>query len=75
LLETTAGPTLSEAEIYEITHYRRPAEQLRALAQLGIKASRRHDNTVCVLRVHYNHPPTVQEQSRPKLKLCNAQKA
>lgn len=75
MLEQFQGPTLSEAEIFEITHYRRPKEQLRALAEMGIKATRRHDNTVCVLRVHYSQPATQQEQLRPKLKLHHGSKA
>jgi hypothetical protein len=62
-----SAPTLSPEEIYNITHYRRPAEQLRALAQLGIPAVRRHDNTICVLRAHVNNPPTTD--NRPRLRL------
>lgn len=41
---------LSTAEIVEITHRKRPLEQLRDLIALGIPATRRHDNTICVLR-------------------------
>jgi hypothetical protein len=62
-------PTLTEAEIYDMTHYRRPAEQLRALARLGIPATRRHDNTVCVLRMHLLQPAPKAEPPRPQLKL------
>ena len=47
----TASLVLSAAEIITITHRKRPKEQLPALAALGIPATRRHDNTVCVLRV------------------------
>ena len=42
---------LSPAEIITITHRKRAREQLRDLIALGIPAVRRHDNTVCVLRV------------------------
>ncbi len=42
---------LSTAEIITITHRKRAREQLRDLITLGIPATRRHDNTVCVLRV------------------------
>jgi hypothetical protein len=61
-------PTLSPAELYKITHYKRAAEQLRALAELGIPAIRRHDNTVCVLRAHAYSPPSKPDPQRPRLK-------
>lgn len=41
---------LSAEEIYELTRYKRPAEQMRVLGDLGIRARRLHDNTVRVLR-------------------------
>lgn len=41
---------LSREEIFTITHRKRPLEQLRDLIALGIPATRRHDNTICVLR-------------------------
>lgn len=59
---------LSEAEIIELTHYRRPAEQLRQLLLLGIPAMRLRDNTVRVLRMHLIHPATVPTAPRPQLK-------
>lgn len=62
-------PTLSPEELYKITHYKRGAEQLRVLAQLGIPAVRRHDNTICVLRVHAYSPPSQPEPQRPRLKV------
>lgn len=61
-------PVLSPAEIYEITHYRRAAEQLRELDALGIPARRRHDNTVCVLRMHAMLPNGDQARRGPTLK-------
>lgn len=42
---------LTREEIEAITHRKRPLEQLKDLLALGIPATRRHDNTVCVLRV------------------------
>ena len=63
-------PTLSPDEIYNITHYRRTAEQLRVLARLGIPAERRHDNTVCVLRMHLAAPAAKPVPARPQLKLA-----
>lgn len=41
---------LSVDEIVNITHRKRPVEQLRDLIALGIPAVRRYDNTICVLR-------------------------
>lgn len=61
-------PVLSPDEIYGITHYRRAAEQLRELEALGIPARRRHDNTVCVLRMHAMQPSGGQAGRGPTLK-------
>lgn len=47
---------LSPEEIVSITHRKRAAEQLRDLVALGIPATRRHDNTICVLRAHVTAP-------------------
>ena len=52
-----SGIVLTDDEIYEITRYKLAAKQLRALKEMGIKATRRHDNTVCVLRVHLTTQP------------------
>lgn len=41
---------LSDDEIFKITHRKRAREQLRDLIAFGIPATRRHDNTICVLR-------------------------
>lgn len=43
---------LSAAEIYELTRYKRPQQQMRTLAQLGVPAVLLHDKTVRVLRKH-----------------------
>jgi len=59
---------LSPAEIYELTHYRRPKE-MRALNEMGIPARLRHDNTICVLRMHVTQPTEKPESPRPRLKL------
>lgn len=48
--EVKQALVLSPEEIVSITHRKRPAEQLRDLVALGIPATRRHDNTICVLR-------------------------
>ena len=62
--------TLTKAELYDLTHYRRPAEQMRELASLGIQAKRRrHDNTVCVLRAHLQVATGKQAEPRPQLKI------
>jgi hypothetical protein len=48
---------LSYEEIYGITRYKRPKEQLRAFKELGIPAQlRKIDNTVCVLRAYLTNP-------------------
>jgi hypothetical protein len=56
-------PELTPDEIYDITHYRRAKEQLRELQALGIPARRRHDGTVCVLRMHTMAPAANQAAS------------
>ncbi len=62
---------LSQAELVELTRYRRPKEQLRALAELGVPARRMRDNTVLVLRMHLVAPSTQLGMPviRPQLKL------
>jgi hypothetical protein len=59
---------LSDEEIYQLTHYRRPALQLRALKLLGIPALRLHDNTVRVLRMHLIHPSAASAAPAPQRK-------
>lgn len=60
---------LSDAELYELTRYRRPAEQLRELAKLGVPARRMRDNKVCVLRMHLHAPAAPSPTIRPTLNL------
>ncbi len=61
---------LSDNELFELTRYKRPAEQLRELAKLGVPARRMRDNTVRVLRMHLMAPATPATPTlRPKLKL------
>lgn len=62
------GLALSPAEIFNLTHYKRPAEQIRVLGELGIPAKRRHDNTVCVLRAYVVRPPAADAAPRPQLR-------
>jgi hypothetical protein len=59
---------LSDAEIEELTHYKRPAEQLRELAALGVPARRLRDNTVRVLRMHLAHPSQIIANTPPQRK-------
>lgn len=60
---------LSEEEIYEITHRKRPKEQLRDLVAMGIRATlRQHDNTVCVLRAHVTTLAANLPTGEPQLK-------
>lgn len=59
---------LSEEEIIDLTHYRRPAEQLRQLAKMGVPAVRLRDNTVRVLRMHLIHPAAMAAAPAPQRK-------
>lgn len=61
---------LSKDEIFELTHYRRPAEQMRALKVLNLPAVLRHDNTVCVLRADLTarERPVEPQVQKPMLK-------
>jgi len=60
---------LSEDEIFQITHRKRPKEQLRDLIAMGIRATlRQHDNTVCVLRAHLINPAAKGPATEPQLK-------
>lgn len=68
MVSQALSPALSPEEIYGITHYRRAAEQLRALIELGIPAKRRHDGTVCVLRMHTIAPGGGTITQAPRLK-------
>lgn len=64
-------PTLTDAEIFNITHRKRPKEQMRDLIEMGIPAFlRKHDNTVCVLRMHVTVPQSipVSANDEPQLK-------
>lgn len=50
---------LSPDEIFAITHRVRQAEQLKELEAMGIPAHhRKHDNSVCVLRMYVTTRPT-----------------
>jgi hypothetical protein len=50
------GLALTPEEIYALTHCKRAKEQLRELARMRIPATRRVDNTVCVLRMYVTTP-------------------
>jgi len=56
---------LSDQEVIDLTHYRRAAEQLRALKAMGVPAIRLHDNTVRVLRMHLIHPAAMTTGPAP----------
>lgn len=59
---------LSEDEIIELTRYRRAAEQLRKLKEMGVPATRLRDNTVRVLRMHLIHPAAMAVAPAPQRK-------
>lgn len=44
--------TLTGVELYDLTHKKRPAAQVRALRSMGLEHRRRPDGTVAVLREH-----------------------
>jgi len=60
--------SLTDEEIYELTHYRRAHEQLRKLKEMGVPATRLRDNTVRVLRMHLVHPATMPAAPAPQRK-------
>jgi hypothetical protein len=60
--------SLTEEEIFELTHYRRAHEQLRKLKEIGIPATRLHDNKVLVLRMHLLHPSAAAAPVAPQRK-------
>lgn len=63
--------TLSGDEIENITHCKRAKEQLRELERMRIPATRRIDNTVCVLRMYVTMPgaaPASAANNEPQLK-------
>lgn len=55
-MQTQSDLVLTPDEIVAITHRLRGAEQLRDLKAMGIPATRRADNTICVLRMHVTVP-------------------
>lgn len=67
---------LTDEELFEITHYRRPSAQMRMLKAMGIPVRLRHDNTICVLRMHF-YPsgtlPEPPEPPEPKLRIASKQ--
>lgn len=56
---------LSDQELFDLTHYRRAAEQLRVLKEMGVPATRLRDNTVRVLRMHLIHPAAMVSAPHP----------
>jgi len=60
--------TLSQQEIEEITHLKKPAFQVKYLKQIGIKAQVRPDNTVLVMRHHLAHAANDSAAPQPTLK-------
>jgi len=55
-MEQQNSLALTPDEIYTLTHCKRAKEQLRELARMRIPATRRIDNTVCVLRMYVTNP-------------------
>ena len=61
---------LTPDEILELTHRTRPHAQLRHLRRMGIRAERRPDGSVLVLRAWLaeRHESAAQSKPRPRLK-------
>lgn len=60
---------LTPEEVLEITGYKRPADQLRALQARGIPAARRPDGSVSVIRVHLAmQAPPAPQSAEPQLR-------
>lgn len=63
------NPALTPDEVYDITKpLKQPAAQVRYLRKIGIRAERRPDGTVLVLRVWLATPAGTIAQSRPLLR-------
>lgn len=60
---------LSQAEIRALTGYARPKFQLEVLKGLGVPARLRPDNTVLVLRMHLQAPPSPAAHHKPEPQL------
>lgn len=54
--------TLTEAELFEITRYKRWRNQKRYFDALGVPAVPRPDGTLCVVRAHLLHLPAKNEE-------------
>lgn len=57
--------TLTDAELYDLTHKRRPAAQVRALRFMGIEHQQRPDGTVAVLREHVQEVLSGKRSPKP----------
>ena len=60
---------LTPEEILELTHRTRPASQLQHLRRMGIRAERRPDGSVLVLRAWLAERPESAAQSSPRPRL------
>lgn len=64
-MERADSLALTPDEIYTLTHCKRAKEQLRELARMRIPATRRIDNTVCVLRMYVTNPAHLAGAGQP----------
>lgn len=60
--------TLSQDELRALTGYRRGAEQLAKLREMGIKAHRRRDGSIAVARVWLAAAAESTPKSEPRIK-------
>jgi hypothetical protein len=65
---------LSQSEVFEITGYKRGADQLRALKVRGIPAARRPDGSVSVLRAQLAMLAAPTAKSEPSLESGSQEK-
>lgn len=66
---------LTDEEIEGLTHLVRAAAQLRHLRRMGIRAERRPDGSVLVLRAWLAERPEAAAQSKPRPRLKSDDKA
>lgn len=58
--------TLTEAELFEITGYKRAKEQKRYFDGLGVPAVPRQDGSLCVVRAHLLNWRAQAQNDEPK---------
>lgn len=65
---STEPITLTEAEIQEITGYKRLSFQRRYFDALGVPCSPRPDGTLCVVRAHLLNLRAQNDEPKPRVR-------